>query len=433
MKNDDFEASVGMTRKWDAREAGREVARNTIRKLKRPPSFFLLFSTIHYEKNGGFQEFLDGVWDVLPKGTPLVGGTVAGFMNPEGCYTRGASGLAVSYRNMDVSAGIGRNTKRNPKKAARNCAEMINDKLKDSSYEHKFIFDIVSSGLVPKIPFLGRTMIIRSKFAGKLAIKLLNLAGKIIQKGICRQDEVLREFIKKLPDYSLIHGGATDDISQLRNYQFYNRELCTNSICSLAINIDMPISVNTTYGLTETDRTFRVTSLDSSKRVIKSIDNKPALPTLFSTLHLDIKDLNEHIFDKIFFLPIGFKNKENVLVPTVVGIFLGDYFYIMFQIDTKEAKVLNLSGRGLLNSIDENLDKYKDEDIELAIISSCGSRLLALGNNVYHIYEKLKIRFKDKPFLIYYFAGEGSYSIENGLKYGNYTFNSAIFQNNYQP
>ena len=62
-----FEAAVGMSRKWDAREAGREVAETTIQKLSRPPDFFLLFSTIHYEKNGGFQEFLNGVWDVLPK------------------------------------------------------------------------------------------------------------------------------------------------------------------------------------------------------------------------------------------------------------------------------------------------------------------------------------------------------------------------------
>ena len=58
-----------MSRKWDALEAGREVARNTIKKLKTPPDFFLLFSTIHYEKHGGFQEFLNGVCDILPEAT----------------------------------------------------------------------------------------------------------------------------------------------------------------------------------------------------------------------------------------------------------------------------------------------------------------------------------------------------------------------------
>jgi hypothetical protein len=111
-----IEAAVGVSEKWDAREAGREVAESTLSKMDSNPDFFLLFSTIHYEKHGGFQEFLDGVWEVLPKNTPLIGGTVAGFVNNYGCFTRGATALSVSYPNMDVILGFGKNTKRNPKK-----------------------------------------------------------------------------------------------------------------------------------------------------------------------------------------------------------------------------------------------------------------------------------------------------------------------------
>ena len=74
-----LETSIGISRRWDAREAGKEVAEMTIQKLRSPPNFFLLFSTIHYKDHGGFQEFLEGVWEVLPAGTPLIGGTVAGL------------------------------------------------------------------------------------------------------------------------------------------------------------------------------------------------------------------------------------------------------------------------------------------------------------------------------------------------------------------
>ncbi|MBU4341188.1 MAG: hypothetical protein KJ928_01160, partial [Candidatus Altiarchaeota archaeon] len=74
----EFKAAVGLSRQWDARKAGREVAYKTLEKLGTKPDFFLLFSTIHYEKYGGFKEFLAGVWEILPKGTPLIGGTVAG-------------------------------------------------------------------------------------------------------------------------------------------------------------------------------------------------------------------------------------------------------------------------------------------------------------------------------------------------------------------
>ena len=54
-----------MSRKWDARDAGVEVAQSAIEGLDNPPKFLLLFSTIHYEKNGGFEEFLNGVWEIL--------------------------------------------------------------------------------------------------------------------------------------------------------------------------------------------------------------------------------------------------------------------------------------------------------------------------------------------------------------------------------
>jgi len=120
-----LEAAVGMSRKWDAREAGREVARSTIEKLNQPPSFILLFSTIHYKDHGGFQELLNGVWEVLPKGTPLIGGTISSFINNYGCYARGATALAISYPKMDVAIGIGRHTKITPKRAATKCAETI--------------------------------------------------------------------------------------------------------------------------------------------------------------------------------------------------------------------------------------------------------------------------------------------------------------------
>ncbi len=39
-KNSKLEATIGLSRKWDAREAGREVARSAITDLKRPPDIF---------------------------------------------------------------------------------------------------------------------------------------------------------------------------------------------------------------------------------------------------------------------------------------------------------------------------------------------------------------------------------------------------------
>ena len=223
MIEEKLEVAVGMSRKWNAREAGREVAETAIRQLHEPPSFFLLFSTIHYEKHGGFQEFLNGVWDVLPKGTPLVGGTVVGFMNNYGCYTRGASALAVSYSNMDVSIGIGHNTKKNPNKAAENCTRNILKKFKESNYKESFVFQLVSGPTMPHFPGFGSGFILKGKVRGSLASRLIEISTKILQKGIGREEEVLERMSKSMEHTHIMSGSSSDDMKLSKNYQFFNR------------------------------------------------------------------------------------------------------------------------------------------------------------------------------------------------------------------
>ena len=125
---------------------------------------FLLYSTIHYDDCGGFQELLDGVWEVLPDGTPLVGGTFGGFINQEGCYIKGVTAMAVSYPNMNVITGYGKNTKRSPKKAANHCVKMIKNGLKNK-HENKFMLSIISGMRLPK----SGSSIIRSKILAYLS------------------------------------------------------------------------------------------------------------------------------------------------------------------------------------------------------------------------------------------------------------------------
>ena len=236
-----IETAIGMTRKWDAREAGREVAETAIKNLSRPPDFFLLFSTIHYEKNGGFQEFLDGVWDVLPKGTPLVGGTVTGFMNNYGCFSRGASALAVSNPSMDIAVGVGRNTKRNPHRAARQCAEMIHNGLKDSPYKNKFLLNFISGPVMPSIPGVGQKKYIRSGFISKFALQALGLSQALVQKGLGREDEIFEKTVQQLPDYQMLLGTSMDDYKGMKNYQFFNDKILTNAVVNLGVATDLDL------------------------------------------------------------------------------------------------------------------------------------------------------------------------------------------------
>ncbi|MCG2782779.1 MAG: hypothetical protein L6243_04240, partial [Candidatus Altiarchaeales archaeon] len=300
----EFKAAVGLSRQWDARKAGREVAYKTLEKLGTKPDFFLLFSTIHYEKYGGFKEFLAGVWEILPKGTPLIGGTVAGFINPEGCFTRGATAMAVSYPNMDVAVGVGRNTKRAPHIAAKECAGMIKKGLENSKYENKFLFEVVSGGKIPQFPGLGRRRVIKSGIIGKLATTLSHISLIVLQKGVGREEEVLESLVGQLPDYTIIGGSAIDCNNMVENFQFFGRYVYSNSLVALGLKTNLDIKVNTTYGLKDTNIKMNITKKSGNDRVIHRIDNAPALDSFLKKITWPDDFIDERLYRKTFFIPL---------------------------------------------------------------------------------------------------------------------------------
>ena len=424
-----FEVSVGMSRKWDAREAGKEVAREVIQKLSSPPSFFLLFSTIHYDKHGGFEEFLNGVWDVLPEGTPLIGGTVAGFINPQGCYTRGATAMAVSYQNMDVAVGLGRNTKRNPEKAARNCAEMIKKELVKSKYKNKFLFEMVSGGKIPQFPGIGRKRVIKSGITSKMATKLSNFSLTKLQYGVGREEEVLDALTTELPDYTIIGGSAIDENNMIENFQFFNKDISSNSLVSLGLTLDLDVNINTTYGLKETGIKFQITKKGEYGRTIHEIDGLPASEGFLKKINWPYDFIDERLYRKTFFIPLGYW-KDKILFPNVIGLFLGEDIQCGYKIETDEICLLSASGKSLIDAVDENLKEFSKKDNQLGLIISCAARLETLGANIFHVREKLLNFFNDIPFLLVYVGGEDAYSMEKGKRHINESFNVVTFSKN---
>lgn len=421
------ETAIGLSRKWDARQAGREVAETAIQNLNRPPDFFLVFSTIHYEKYGGFQEFLNGVWDVLPKGTPLIGGTVTGFMNNYGCFSRGASGLAVSYPSMDVAVGVGKNTKRNPKKAATQCADMIQKKLKESPYKNKFLLNFISGPVMPSIPGVGQKKYIRSGFISKFALQVLGLSQTLVQKGLGREDEIFEQTVEQLPDYQMILGTSMDDYKGIRNYQFFNETLLTNSVVNLGVATDLDLDAYTTHGMRPTDLKFTITKLGAGNHAICEINHKPAVPELLKILHWPEGFLTEETMSHtILYYPISLRRRGKE-VPIVMPVIMKDYIIAPCIIDGGEVSILTVSGKDLISAVKNNLHFFDDVQPEFGLFSACMTILQTLGHRTNIIQKELCNYFLDKPFLLFYSAGEGTYSKSKDITYANMSINTAIF------
>jgi len=405
----EFEASVGLSRKWDAREAGKEVARSAIKNLSRPPSFVLLFSTIHYEKHGGFEEFLAGVWDILPAGTPLVGGTVAGFMNNFGCYTRGCTALAVSYSDMDVAVGVGHNTRKNPKKAANNFSNSLLNQIGKSHYANKFIFSVLPGGTVPQLFGIGRKKVMKSGMAGKLSLNLLDQSIKIVQTGPGREEEVFDNLGKDLDDWSIIGGSAMDDLIQSRCYEFSGNDVLTADLVGLGIKSNLKSEIITKYGLKKTGIKMHITKKALRDCVICEIDGKPATKEFLNRINWPEDYLNDRLYTKTFYYPLGYEYK-GVLRPQIIGAFLGNHIACGYSIKTDEIEILSASGKSLLNAMKECAFEINRLNPKIVLGVACATQLETLGSGIFIAQEKIEESFKDIPYVVGFYAGEESYT-----------------------
>lgn len=419
-----LEASVGMSRKWDAREAGREVARNTIEKLSSPPNFFLLFSTIHYEKHGGFQEFLNGVWDVLPEGTPLIGGTVAGFVNSEGCYTRGATGLAVNYPNIKVAVGIGHNTGRWPKLAGRRCARKIHDDLKKTNYQNLLCIDFISGVTMPTIPGMPRIVVLKNRILAQMSLALLKISTIIFQKGVAREENVLKELLKILGNNTYLFGGSTVDNNVFaRSYQFFNDKVFKNSIVTLAIATDKRPQIRSAHGFELTGQKFKKIKLTAWNRMIKKIDDEPAVKKYLNTLNWSRDLIDERTFHRrLIFNPLGAQDEEGFIHPFVPGAFLGNNYVTGCPIVNDEVEILKASGQNLISAVTQVVNQINQNE-DFFLFTSCASRLETLGANEFQTQKIILGKIK-KPFLLVYTTGENYYLPSKTIKNLEITFNS---------
>ena len=409
MTESKFEASIGMSRKWDAREAGREVAETAIKKLSRPPDFFLLFSTIHYEKYGGFQEFLNGVWDVLPKGTPLVGGTVAGFINPEGCYTRGATALAASYPNINVTVGFGKNTRKNPDKAAKKLSNTIINVKDASTNSSRFLFCVLPGGTVPQLFGFGRKKVIKSGLVSKISLLLLDFSIRLVQMGPGREEEIFEALEKYMQNWHILGGSSMDNLIQKTSYQFIDNTIHSTDIVGLGILSDLNCDIITTYGLERTGIKMKITKKGLRNCVIREIDGKPATQEFLQKINWPKEFLDDRLYTKTFYYPLGYEYR-NVLRPQIIGAFLGDNIACGYSVKTDDIEILSASGKSLIKAMENCAFEIMKKNPKIVLGVACATQLETLGNGIYQAFYKFKESFSDVPFVIGYYAGEESYS-----------------------
>jgi hypothetical protein len=305
---------------------------------------------------------------------------------------------------------------------------MINQGLQQSVYKNKFLLNIMSAGEIPDILSLGRKKIIKPGLTTTMMNQFFGFSQYVLQKGAGRDDEVVEELVRLLPDYSMLGGGTIDDGPNLRNYQFLNKTVLKNSVVSLGFSTQLNNLVKTTHNMKKTGIEFTITKTSKDGRIIHEINRKPALQELVRLLGWPSDLLTDETWFKTnFYFPLGFYIKEkNEYGPRVIGVILGNSLITTIRSKDPEACILTIDGKGLIQAVDENMLTFP-ETPAFGLFASCTTRLETLGDKIYQVQNRLHEYFKEKPFIEFYVGGESTYSPQNGLNSVNISFNSAVF------
>ncbi len=427
-KNTKFKVGIGASKANEARKAGKEAAEEALENLQTKPDVILLFATAHYNHLGGFKELLKGVWEVLPKGTLLLGGEVAGFMTQRGVYAKGVTALTLSYPNMNVAYGVGENIKRNPKKAAKKCAAMIKQQLKHT-YDNKIVFTFISPTTTMSIPGIEDFSNIKSKLLANMMLPMTSIAQKVFQKGLGTDQEVIEDFSRYLPEFCLINLATMDGLTLGTNYQFLNKKVLKETVLALAIETDIPFNLDYTSSATELpDKTFKITDMTKDGKIVKTINNKPAFKELQRIMNWTKEEElhDDRWLITTFKYPLSYQRNGKTQLRCI-GMLLGDYLGFLNKVEDTDITMVVTSRGKMVESVDKVLTMNQPL---FGYFISCVVRQGFLGIKAFDVQEKLKHYFKDKPFILLYSGGESIKKPDEELEYLNFAFTSAIFEDN---
>ncbi|RLG36800.1 MAG: hypothetical protein DRO01_07775 [Thermoproteota archaeon] len=350
---------------------------------------------MHYEKYGGFQELLNGVWEVLPEGTPLIGGTVAGFMSMDGVFSRGVSSVAISGK-LDAVPALSRGTRKNPQKVALEVARQLIGK--------HLILTFMPG---PSMPITGkgeRIIVSRSKYSSRLAPQLLKISTTKFNKGVGREMEVLDKLAEAVKS-DIIGGSTIDDNRYHENYQFFQNSIFTDALVSIGLRgINYKLATVETMPMPE--KWYKVTKKGAFGHVVQKIENIDAIDIYIRELGYDRDIIFEEpnlVHRRFVFVPAVTKDQYGNYHPRCPGAFHGGslgFGHPVFDL----IGFSTTNGRYILNSF-INFFKSFQKETKFLLSFCCAVLFEALGKSTYILWDKIREVY-DKDYMMLFSGGE---------------------------
>ncbi len=231
MSNPDL-ATIGWSTNADSFAAGQAAARSALNRLKgRRPQCAVVFGSSWFDQ----AQLIHGIRSVF-ESTPLIGGSTAGEITPDGSKSHTCVVLALGYEDLAIGVGIGTGLDQNPRLAGYHAAQQA-----------------VRS-------FKGRS---RSGFL---------LFGDGLLTGYA---DVVRGIQEVLGTSSLVTGGLMgDDLRFVKTYQYAQHHVLNHAVVGLLLGGSCTMGVGIEHGFAPISKPRHITR--AQKNVLYELDGQPA-------------------------------------------------------------------------------------------------------------------------------------------------------------
>lgn len=418
---------VGCSTNWDPKVAGVEATVKALEQVNYKPKFLLVFCTIHYAKEkDGLQKLLAGCRSLVENDIPSIGGTVTGFICPEGCHTRGTVVVAGSGEEIEAYMDYESNTRRNPSAVGKKVARRIKNQMIKSKNKNKVIFSFMSGPIEPKILTSG----VLRQFIQKIPHRvvcilrdlLVEIGVKYFNTGPAMEETVLESMKPYIEECYLVGCSTFDDMKALKNFQFFNEQVLNGSLVTLTLAINSDIIIEDKIKLKSTGKKFRVKT-GWGDFCINDIEDEPFMQRYITEMGWPREYLKTHVEEltKVtFYYPLGFREDDGWIKAFPIGVIFGETSQSNQRIKGDEVELFLTQSKEILSDYESFIKKMQEKNCVFTFVVEAMYVFGILGEKINLIKKIMDEQLEGKPYLIIYGAGEHFKEPKTRIRFDDY-------------
>jgi len=422
----DIKFGVGCSTNWDPKVAGVEATVKALEQVNYKPKFLLVFCTIHYAKEkDGLQKLLTGCRSLVENDIPSIGGTVTGFICPEGCHTRGVVVVAGSGSNINVITKSRQNIRKNPKL----CGESLGKDIAGKFIGNQgVIMEFMSGPIEPTV----MTTEIGRKVSNRIPYRLLSVirtilaevATKYLNTGPAREEDILWGMSKYLKDYYFIGCATFDNMKCYEAYQFIDSTVLNGSISVIGLSFGdkVKLRLNRKIPLVATGKTVEVKT-GWGEICIDKINGNPAVSEYIREMGWPEEYVQTHIEDiskKTWHYPLAFR-EDDWIYAFPAGLFFGEIIAMNRRVRRNTLELFLTSAKRTIDDFNELLISPENEEIKFMLVIAGMDILEILGSKINIMKDLLDEKLNNQGYLVLLGAGEYSKKPDEKAIMSNYS------------